>query len=478
MSKGQTDPEELERLRRESFLLRTLLDHSPDAIYFKDQDGHFLRVSQALAQFFGESTRSDVEGKTDFDYFPATDAREYKADEQALMNSGGSLIGKEEPEHGADGQEVWYSTTKQPLLDADGKVIGTFGISRDITRQKHAEIAAEAASRAKSEFLANMSHEIRTPMNGIIGATELLLKSELDSHQLEYTNMVNRSADTLLRLLNDILDFSKIEAGKLDLEEIPFGLRDSLADSLKLLAARAANKNLELAFHISDEVPDALLGDPGRLRQIVMNLAGNAIKFTPEGEIVVGVKMHERGEDEVELLFDVTDTGIGIPQDKLGTIFEEFGQADSSTTREFGGTGLGLTISQRLVEMMGGQIWVESEVGRGTSFQFTTRLGICRDAESMVLKSPPSLRCMKVLVVDDNETNRRILEEMLRSWDLDPVVRGSGREALDRLKGCEPDFRLIILDAMMPGMDGFQAAEEIRLVEGYEKNSDHHADVS
>lgn len=466
---SEDEANELERLRKESFLLRTLLDHSPDAIYFKDADGQFLGVSQAAAKFFGESSRLDVEGKSDFDYFPAEDAKEYKADEQALMASGESLIGKEEPEVSADGREVWFSTTKQPLLDADGKVIGTFGISRDITRQKRAEIAAEAASQAKSEFLANMSHEIRTPMNGIIGATELMLKSELNSHQLEYTNMVNRSADTLLRLLNDILDFSKIEAGKLDLEDYPFGLRDSLADTLKLLATRAAGKDLELAYHISDEVPDGLVGDPGRVRQIVINLVGNAIKFTHEGEIVVGVRMHERGDDEVALLFDVTDTGIGIPEDKVDAIFEEFGQADSSTTREFGGTGLGLTISQRLVEMMGGKIWVESEEGRGSSFKFTLRFGVSRDAESMTLKSPPSLRCLKVLVVDDNATNRRICEEMLRSWDFDPVVRESAAAGLDRLEGSEPDFRLIVLDAMMPHMDGFEMAEKVRLIPGYER---------
>ncbi len=229
-----------------------------------------------------------------------------------------------------------------------------------------------------------------------------MLKSELSGPQREYMNIVNASADTFLRILNDILDFSKIEAGKLDLESIPFSLRDRIADALKLLATKAAEKGLELAFHISDDTPDGVMGDSGRLRQIVLNLVGNAIKFTNEGEIVAGGRLESKSDQDAVYIFDVTDTGVGIPPEKVDTIFEEFGQADASTTREFGGTGLGLTISQRLAEMTDGKIWVESELGRDKSFKFTAELGLQQDYESMQLKSPPSLRCMRVFVVDDN----------------------------------------------------------------------------
>lgn len=608
MDRSDSDTPSQEDLERESLFFRAMLDLSPDCIYFKDTEGKILAISECGASFFGEKSRHDMVGKSDYDYFPKEMADEYFSDELKLMKSGEPLVDKREHETSADGRDVCFSTSKLPLHDKQGKLIGSFGISRDVTRHQQAEDAlresealyhslienlpvhvlrkdlqgrftfanrmfcelsghdfddiigktdfdlypadlaekyrandaevinggktfeaieeneaeqgriyarviksplcnaagapsgvqivfwditeqkrnelkvmeqqksltlardaAEAASRAKSEFLANMSHEIRTPMNGIIGASELMLKSELNSHQLEYMNIVNASADTLLRILNDILDFSKIEAGKLDLEHIPFSLRDCLADALKLLAAKAAEKELELAFHISNDVPDGVMGDPGRLRQVILNLVGNAIKFTSEGEIVAGVRLESKSDNDATFIFDVTDTGVGIPPDKVETIFEEFGQADASTTREFGGTGLGLTISQRLVQLMDGRIWVESEVGRGTSFKFTAQLGLQQDYESMQLKTPPSLRGMKVFVVDDNETNRRIYDEMLRSWDLDPVTAPDGVSAVERLENSEPDFNIIILDAMMPKLDGFQTAEKIRCLPGYEK---------
>ncbi len=453
-----------------------LLRHIPDSIYFKDRDSRFLRISEAMAKKFGLPSADAAKGKTDADIFSEEHAKAARADEIRVMETCQPLVDRREKETWRDREDTWCQSTKMPFIDDDGKVIGTFGISRDITELKKSEEdllqardAADRANRAKSDFLANMSHEIRTPMNAIIGMSELLSQTRLSDEQRDYVQLVRDSADSLLRLLNDILDFSKIEARKLELEAIPFSIRDLVEKTGRTLSLRAAEKGLELACRVAPDVPERLVGDPGRLRQVMINLIGNSLKFTDEGEVVVDVSIGQPHDDfpkdAMPICVSVRDTGIGVPQDKQAAILEAFTQADTSTTRRFGGTGLGLAISRELVELMHGKLEVESRVGYGTTFYFTAAFPPAPHVAEDPAHRLSELGHMPVLVVDDNPTNRRILKEILTTWQFDPELAESGQSALAAIDAAERNgktFPLAILDCMMPEMDGFELAGRIR----------------
>ncbi|MDB6079129.1 MAG: hypothetical protein JWO82_2876 [Akkermansiaceae bacterium] len=376
----------------------------------------------------------------------------------------------------ARGRTIWVHSRGEPVLDEAGEVTGLRGVFQDIDeRHRAAEILeqknvqlqeatarAEAHARAKAEFLANMSHEIRTPLNAIIGMSDLLMDGPIEPREREFVETIHSSGDVLLGLINDILDFSKIESGHLGLEEIPVHLRECVESALDLVASPAAKKHLDLMYWIDPAVPDAILGDPTRLRQVLVNLLSNAIKFTNEGEVFVKLAMVPLETEDASpvLRVSVRDSGIGIPADRMDRLFQVFSQVDSSTTRRYGGTGLGLAISHRLIEKMDGRLWAESEEGRGSTFHFEVP-AVAAASPGTATAAPRSLAGMRVLIVDDNETNRWILQMQAESWGMVPIAVASGREALEKLRGGEP-FQIAILDVMMPEMDGYELAAEIR----------------
>jgi PAS domain S-box-containing protein len=466
-----------EKIREGSELVRLLLDSTPEAIYGIDTAGRCTFCNTSCLQLLGYESGADLldrnmhelihHTRADGTPYPVEDCHIYAAFRQGTgTHIDDEVLWRRDGTHFP--AEYWSRAIRR-----GEELVGSVVTFVDITGRRQAEQAlrdakdaAEAANDAKSIFLANMSHEIRTPMNGILGMTELVLDTDLTIEQKENLGLVRLSAESLLSIINDILDFSKIEAGKLEIEAIPFDLRESLGETMKSLSVRAHQKGLELIYDVQPDVSEALIGDPGRIRQVLINLVGNAVKFTEKGEVFINVEQESCEDTITSLHFMVKDTGVGVPEDKQRKIFEAFSQADGSMARKYGGTGLGLTICSRLVTMMGGAIWVESQPGQGSTFHFTLRLAVhdkqSRDAVPLQLQQ---LRDLHALIVDDNFTNRRVLTGMLVRWGMRPTSVEGGRAALQALevaKSTGRPFPLILLDGQMPEMDGFTLVERIK----------------
>ncbi|RMF49163.1 MAG: response regulator [Anaerolineae bacterium] len=450
-------------VQRQKRYFESLVQNSPVAIVVLDPESNIQSCNPAFEQLYGYS-QAEVVGRN-LDALITDERTREEAEQYSQQAIAGGIVHSVGQRVRKDGSLVDVEIFGVPIV-VDGEMVGALGMYHDITALVEARRAAEAADKAKSEFLANMSHEIRTPMNGIIGMIELALDTELTVEQRDYINTARESAEALLSLLNDILDFSKIEAGQLDLEIIDFDLRTTVEGVAQTLAKKAEDKGLEMACLVYHNVPSALRGDPGRLRQVLVNLVGNAIKFTEQGEVLIRAELLEEDAREVVVRFEVVDTGIGIPPERQKAIFERFVQADGSTTRKYGGTGLGLAISRQLVEMMGGEMGVQSEVGKGSTFWFTARFEKqLRPAEAAPMVMPVSLQGVHVLGVDDNATNRTILLKMLDGFGCRPHVVSSGQEALPALRQAQQrgdPFQLVLLDMQMPGMDGEETLREIR----------------
>jgi PAS domain S-box-containing protein len=481
-----------EALRESEERFRGTFENAAVGIGHTDPDGRFLRVNERFCAIVGY-TRDELLEKSFRDITHPEDRAAGADSFAALMRGTLPCYSLQKRYLRKDGSPVWVELFVSRQSDAAGRPANGIAVLQDISERKqlvgelrHARDAAEAANHAKDEFLANVSHEIRTPMNAILGMTELALDSELTDDQRQCLRTVKSAADNLLGIINALLDFAKIEAGKLELDPADFSLRAAVGDTLRALAVRAHAKGLELVCHVQPGVPDALVGDAGRLRQVLLNLAGNAVKFTDQGEVEVRVTSGEwrvtseeqrpadapavppsgtRHSSLVTLHFSVRDTGIGIPKDEQERIFRAFEQEDTSTTRRYGGTGLGLTIASRLVALMGGQVSVESAPGKGSTFTFTARFGLQPHPQATAAPPPVVLRDLPVLIVDDNATNRRILEEWLRGWQMRPVAVGGGAAALDALVdavGAGRPFALVLLDARMPDTDGLALAAQVR----------------
>lgn len=448
---------------------RTIIESSEDGYYEVDISGNLTYLNKSMCKIL-EYSEEELLGKNLRQFMDDEHAAKAAETFNHVHKTGRTVKVLDWTIIGRTGTKRFVQPSVS-LIQEKGRPVGFRGFLRDVSEHKRAQalkqakLAAEGASRAKSEFLANMSHEIRTPLNSIIGLIELTLDTDLKLSQREDLEVVIAAAHSLLSLINDILDFSKIEAGKLELEEVAFNLRDFLGESLKIVAASAHEKRLELAYRIANDVPDSMVGDPTRFRQIIFNLISNAIKFTKEGEVIVDVQLDHRSETEALIHFSVADTGIGIPLEKQETIFSAFGQADGSTSRQFGGTGLGLTVSAQLVGLLGGRIWVESQPDQGSTFHFTAKFALQpAEKKETALPFDADLSNLNVLVVDDNATSRQIIQELLENWKMIPTGAAGMEEAqqiLIPVEGQQTPFKLIIIDSDMPDADGFMLARWI-----------------
>lgn len=466
-------------LAEEHALTCGLIDNIPDSVYVKDAKGRFKLANRIQRKTLAGDEKAQLENKTVYDFANPMSAEEQDRDDQSVIRARRPFIDRVE-RSGTPGDKnaKWFLTTKVPLFNAEGEFTNLLGIHRDITAMRklqdelqQAKSFVESASRAKTDFLANMSHEIRTPMNGILGMIELGLDTDLTPQQHEYLSLCKNSAQSLLDLLNDILDFSRGESGTITLENIPFDLREVISQVITPLTSRAYEKQLRLTWHCGENVPRWLRGDPARLRQVLVNLVGNAIKFTDRGEVFLQISQESGKIDEACLKFSLSDTGIGIPDSKREEIFKAFSQADTSHTRHYGGTGLGLTIASRLVTLMGGRIWLDSEVDKGSTFYFTAIFGLSEEirpakaAEPLPVAQQSPSRGFGVLVVDPDFTSCRVLEDLLLSWQMKPKSVASGPTALDELWQAFQDgnpFPLVLIDPRMSGMDGLELARLIK----------------
>ncbi|MBV8679519.1 MAG: response regulator [Aquitalea sp.] len=457
-------------LQEQLHFVEELLEAMPLPIYVKDPQLRYQRMNRAFEEYFSVS-RQDFIGKTSTELLLPEVAAYHQLLDQELL----SQVTRQSYEASVrrfDGETRDGIVHKATFTRPDGSIAGLIGAIADITELKileresrQAREVAEAANRSKSEFLANMSHEIRTPMNGILGMTELTLDTDLNREQREYMSVVKSSTEALLTVINDILDFSKLEAGKMTIEETAFELEAVLGSTMKNIAMRAEKKGLELACRIAPDIPPVLAGDPGRLRQILLNLLSNAIKFTSQGEVLIRTSLLEQDGNTVLVKFSVSDTGIGIARDKQESIFEAFVQEDSSTTRKYGGTGLGLSICKRLVSMMHGQMWLESQPGHGSTFHFTVRFASVAAERLPRPLSPQALCGLRALIIDDNQINRDILQETLGNWGVETEQAESGSHGIAMLQAAAPGYSFVVLDGMMPEMDGFETAQRIHALQ-------------